>query len=207
MRIALGLGILAMLTGCAGRKVAAPAAPEAAAMDPGYLDVKAGWRLVVVVPVLKSGGYRLPSLLGQTGGNPAPVSTGPDFLGYETDIYAVAGNGAGVRIHFGSAEVVQDGNTSRRNSPRFTLFAPAASHRYVRLIYLVRESQADHNMAVVAADDVATLGEVTRMVQAHPDDGCKAGAHSSCSWVPGGIAVRPEERSRVDGVKRWSAAR
>jgi len=205
MRIVLGFGILAMLTGCAGRNVRAPAAPEANAMDPGYLDLKAGWRLVVVVPVLKSGGYRLPSLLGQTGGN--PVSAGPDFLGYETDIYLVAGKGAEVRIHFGSAEVVQDGNKSRQTSPRFRLFELASDQRYVRLIYLVRQSQADHNMAVVAADDVATLGEVTRMVQAHPDDACRAGARSSCSWVPGGIAVRPEERRRVDGVKRWTAAR
>ena len=99
---------------------------------------------------------------------------------------------------------MKGGNKSRQIGPRIALFAPAGNHPYVRLIYRVRQSQEDHNRAVVAAEDLATLGDLTRRVQFNPDDGCKEGAHGSCSWVPGGIAVRPEQRRLVDGEKRWT---
>jgi len=207
MRIIFALGLLALLSGCAERNFHASASPEANAIEPGYLDLQVGWRLVVVMPILKSGGYRLPSWREQGAENLDHLSAGPDFVGYETDYYAVTSNGAGVYMEFRSAEVMKDGKKGRKTAPQLALFELPPSIRYVRLIYLVRVSQADHNMAVVAAEDPDTLANMTRLVQTHPDDGCKEELHSFCSWVPTGIAVRPEERNVVDGVKQWTPVR
>jgi hypothetical protein len=117
----------------------------------------------------------------------------------------VAKSGNGVQLQFRSAEIVKDGKKSRQTAPRLRLFELASSVPYVRLIYLVRASQADHNMALVAAEDSDSLVTATRLLQTNPGDGCKDGPHGSCSWIPAGIAVRPEERRAVDGVTQWVA--
>jgi hypothetical protein len=81
MRIILALGLLTALAGCAGRNVHVPSTPEVNAIEPGYLDLRAGWRLVVVAPILNSGGYRLPSLQEKGNEDLGHLSAGPDFVG------------------------------------------------------------------------------------------------------------------------------
>jgi hypothetical protein len=199
------LVLACVLTACAPRRVQVPA--PAATEPSNYIDLQPGWRLHVVTPILRSGGYRLQPVDRQTGGNTIAVSTGGDFLGYETAYYAVRACGRGVRVEFSTAEITQDGKTALQPQPVAHLFQLPRNARYVRLIYLLRTSQADHDMAVVATGEMDTLAMLTYQVQADPSSGCRSDSASFCSWIPAGIAVRPEIQKDVDGVTQWVPAR
>jgi hypothetical protein len=56
---------------------------------------------------------------------------------------------------------VKDGKTTRQPRPLVALFNLPVQMGYVRLIYLVRVSDADHNMAIVGAEDPETLASLT----------------------------------------------
>ena len=137
-------------------------------------------------------------------GSRITLSVGDDFLGYEVAYYAVrARNG----VAFVSAETVRDGHTTRQTQPVARLFQLPRGVRHLRLIYLVRISQADHDMAVAAAKDRNALEALTRRVQANPADACHDEPDASCAWIPAGIAVVPEFPERVDGATEWVPAR
>jgi hypothetical protein len=72
------------------------------------------------------------------------------------------------------------------------LFRLPFAARLVRLIYLIRVSQSDHDMAVVAAGDIDALNALTLRVQSDPAGACHDEPATFCSWVPQGIAVRAE---------------
>src|SRR3954469_17476375 len=121
-----------------------------------YIDLQPGWRLRVVTPLGKAGDYKLKFREVAESGNQVTLSV-DDFGGYETSYYAVDPRNDGVRVRFSSAEVTRDGSTSPVTKTVVPLFTAAARNRYVRLVYLTRVSNADHNMAVVACqklDDV-----------------------------------------------------
>lgn len=199
------LVLACVLTACAPLRVQVP---EPAATEPsGYIDLQPGWRLRVVTPILRSGGYRLQPVDEQADGNTITVSTAADFLGYETAYYAVSARGRGVRVEFTSAEISQDGKTVLQPHPIVHLFQLPRNARHVRLIYLLRTSQADHDMAVVAAAEMDALDVLTHQVQANPSSGCRSDSRTFCSWIPAGIAVRPEVPQDVDGVHQWVPAR
>ena len=173
-----------------------------------YVDLQPGWRLRVVTPWLASGGYRLQLSDQQTSGNTVTLTGGEDLIGYETAYYAVMpGERGGVRIEFGSAELTKDGETSLEPHPQPWRLHLPANARFVRLVYLTRLSQADHDMAVVAADDREVLDTLTREVQANPSSACGSDDRRSCSWVPAGIAVRPEMRRAGADAEGWGPAR
>jgi len=69
------------------------------AVERGYIDLKPGWLLRVVTPILKSGGYRLPSLEKPNGPFGA-LSVGPDFIGYEVSLYRVKARKSALHIQF-----------------------------------------------------------------------------------------------------------
>jgi hypothetical protein len=192
-----------LLAGCAAGK---PPAPLAAIqpIGPSYIDLQPGWRLRVVTPILKSGGYRLRPT-GQTAdGNNISLSVGDDFVGYEVAYYAVkARNG----VAFVSAEITRDGRTVPQPRPVAQLFQLPRGARHVRLIYLVRASQADHDMAVAAAKDMQALEALTRRVQADPVDACHDGQGAFCAWISSGIAVVPQLQRTIDGAREWAPAR
>ena len=136
------------------------------------------------------------------------LSVGTDFLGYETAFYSVrARSGAGVRVEFNSAEVTKEGQTTLQPRPVAHLFRLPRGARFVRLIYLVRMSAADHDMAVATASDTDSLELLTTRLLAGPAEACKSEGRSSCSWIPQGIAVVPEVRRTVDGLWQWTPAR
>ena len=202
MRYLCTLALVLMLASCASREVHVPLQTQTNSIDQSFLDLQGGWRVRVVTPILKSGGYRLQSL--ESGGrNLGDFRVGPDFVGYENDYYSVVKSGSGVHVEFRAAEAVKDGKTSRQPRPLVALFSLPVQMGYVRLIYLVRVSDADHNMAIVGAEDPETLASLTRLVQTNPEEGCRREMHSDCWWVPAGIAVRPEERTIVNGKKEW----
>ena len=194
-----------VLGGCSSKKVHAPQNTTPEAIDLPYVDLQPGWRLRVVTPTLKSGGFQLRSLNTPADGDFSHLSAGPDFLGYEIAYYAVTAEGDGLRVDFRSAKLMRDGKASRQQRPAVKLFGFPRSVRYLRFVYLIRVSAADHNMAVIAANDPDSLKDLTRRVLAHPEEACNNEADNFCSWVPAGISVQPEARRVVDGVKQWVA--
>ena len=128
-------------------------------------------------------------------GNTIELKQGSDFEGYEKDFYGIApGRDGGVQVHFSYAEVWENGKSQKRPEPSLALFQGMSSARYVRLVYLVRESNADHDMAIVASADPQTLDRVTQGVIQRAT--CEALQSTSCIWVPKGVAVRQETSNR-----------
>lgn len=152
--------------------------------------------MLVVFPKLRSDGYVLPSMRRTAAvGNAIDLKQRPDFEGYEKDYYDVApGRDGRVQVHFSRAEVWENGKSHRRPEPSLTLFQRMTSARSVRLVYLVRESNADHDMAVVASADPQLLDRVTESVIQRAT--CEAPQSTSCIWVPKGVAVRQEISNR-----------
>jgi hypothetical protein len=204
MRLMRCIGIAAFLTACGSRIVRVPPATMGRSVSQDYIDLQPGWRLTVVTPILKSGGYQLDTSEQQITGKTVTLAAGTDFIGYEVAHYSVQARwGGGVRVRFNSAEVTKEGETESQSRSIVPLFRSMRSARFVRLIYVIRISRADHNMAVAAANDPDALDELTRQVQASPSNGCKIGKRTFCSWIPEGIAVRPEVMRLVDGNPKW----
>jgi hypothetical protein len=180
-----------------------PATPDKNFGDLGYLDFRPGWRIRVVVPILRSGGYVVP-LTARKDGDAMSVQSAADFLGYETDYYLVsAGPASGVRISFRQAEAVIQGKTSRPSVPLLQLFNRPTDVNLVRLVHLERESKSDHDVVLLAADDEGTLDKLTAEVRSNDSEMCKSLQTVGCTWVPAGVAVIPEEKSRTDDRMEW----
>lgn len=210
LRLLLAAALLFILAGCAAKNVP-PVAPHTAPERASFIDLQAGWRVSVVTPLLKSGKYLLESQkepMEVTGtGNKLSVTmqADSDFLGYENSYYDVEARGPdGVRMRFTGAEIVQEGKVAPQKRPVVALFALPRDVRYVRLIFLLRASRADHNMAIVAVKKQADLNALTRALQDDPANGCRSSRGRWCQWVPAGIAVRPQVR-RANG--EWAPAR
>ena len=186
--------LLIVLSGCASRVKRVVAPPANPGLQLSYLDLQPGWRLRVITPLTKSGTYRV-GLSGEArqDGN-STLAASDEFLGYETSFYTVRRRGRrGVQIQFTSGEQTTNGVTRPESKPRAELFALSPHANYVRLLYLARVSKSDHNMAVIAARKQELLAGVTAQVQADPQ-ACRDGDATFCSWIPAGIAVRPEAR-------------
>ena len=97
----------------------------------------------------------------------------------------------------GVSEPTQDGYanqlyaTLHRSQPGLRLFPTADDWKYIRMVYLVRESVADHDMAIIAAARPETLDGLTEAVILHAS--CKSDETASCMWVPKGVAVDAEK--------------
>lgn len=159
--------------------------------DGSYLDLAPGGQLKIVVP-LNAGQSRLISV-PEGGTNNSLVFSAPDLAGYQSSYYSVVGHSDGsVRIRFRSAETVRDGKTTStaENALNRPLALPG-KREHVRLVYLVRQSGSDHNMAIVGAKELAVLDNFTQRLKTDPTV-CKSEGAIFCSWVPAGVAVRPE---------------
>ena len=182
MRLLLA-GVI-LLAGCA-RHAPLPPAPVRAP----YTDLKPGQRVTVVTPILKSGGFLVRSAGTQVDGRTITMQAGDDFLGYETAVYQLD---ARSRVRLLEASVSKGGVVT----PQAKSIAPRLNvperMRYVRLLYTLRVSAADHNMAVLAAADAKRLIALTERVQSDPAGACRSSAKEYCEWVPAGVAVRPD---------------
>ena len=208
------LAWMCFLTSCSARTARTPLntakapVPDPVPQPGTYIDLQPQWRLRVVTPILKSGRYVLGTLGTATDGQTVTVDTGGDFLGYEIAYYAVQPRrDGGVRIGFTAAEATRNGVTTPQTRSIAPLFNLPRRARYVRLIYLIRVSQTDHDMAVVAARDIGSLNALTLRVQANPGSACQDSHDGSCSWVPQGIAVQAEVERPAGGVTTWGPAR
>lgn len=185
-------GIMAALTGCATRSIHVAAPLPSAGLQPAYVDLQPGWRLRVITPLTKSGRYQLDLAQEGPAGGSTAVSVGDDFIGYEISLYFVERHGRdGVRIRFSSAQSVENGATTDRPQARLKLFEVPEPDRYVRLLYLARVSQSNHDMAVIASSQQELLASKTALIQS--DSGaCQSDSRAYCQWIPAGVAVRPE---------------
>lgn len=183
------------LTACLHRNASHPTPAElrSSSAERGYIDLQPGWNVRVVFPRLRSGGYVLPSMQqGSVSGNAVAVQAGSDFLGYEKDFYKVElQRGAGIAVQFSHAEIWENDRTSRRSQPGLLLFPNAGNWKYIRLVYLTRESVADHDMAIISAMTPDILDISTQAVIRRAE--CKSDETAWCAWVPKGVAVDPEK--------------
>lgn len=205
-RAIVSVFVTAVLTGCAARANRPIPIPASTGLQSSYIDLQPGWRLRVITPLTASGSYR-PTLASKRGADgTVTFALGDDFLGYETSFYSVTARArGGVRIKFISAEDTKNGVTAAAASPRARLFDLSRHVAYVRLVYLARVSRSDHDMAVIAAHRPELLNQATIEIEANPQS-CRTTDKISCTWIPAGIAVRPERR-RTDGGDSWLPAR
>ena len=203
MRVSISIGLsIFLLTGCAHKQIAAPtaAAPivKWPVRSPDFVDLVPG-QVREITPIFASGGFVAKGLAVQQSvqqdGNVITLD-GSGFQGYETAMYTLtAREGGGVYVALTSVETKKDDQTTTDAKPRVLLFQFPGRARYIRLLYLIRVSESDHNMAVLGSDDVDRLNALTKQVQADPAGGCKNVRRAYCSWVPQGIAVTPSGMS------------
>ena len=143
------------------------------------------------MPILKSGGYEITKGSEPING-PSVTLSAANLDGYELSHYSVEGRPDGrVRLRFVSAELAKDGQTTQEPSEPKLPFRLPRKNQHVRLLYLVRQSQSDHNMAILAAKDLQALNDFTKRVKGDASF-CKLDGEVSCQWIPAGIAVRAE---------------
>jgi hypothetical protein len=143
------------------------------------------------VPLLKSKGT-LPSVIGESQEEKTISVAAPDFVGYEVSYYAITGRSSGiVRLKFKSAEVSRNRKTVQEPNPPALPFKLPRGPADVRLVYLIRASRADHNMAILASKRLPALNAFTKQLKQSPTV-CGQDKGVSCTWVPVGVAVRPE---------------
>ena len=170
------------------------------------MDLQPGWRIRVVTPIHRPGSFEGQTAQTEYSGHTITVNGGDDFLGYELAYYAVTARPSdGLVVSFVQAERIIGGATRKEASPQVRLFALPQDYGYIRLVFLTRLSQADHNEAIVAASNVTDLEDLTEKIQANPDMNCKPESQSTCSWVPAGISVQPERRN-PQGRHHWVPA-
>ena len=188
MRRAALVVAVVVLAGCAGRKPLPQPPPARAVSGPRYVDLVPGGRVTVVTPILKSGKFLLQTGEAKEEGNTITLRVGDEFQGYETAVYLV---GEGARITVGEVKVNKGGVETAVAKPFAPRLRVPGRMRHVRLLFTLKVSDADHNMAVLAARDPGRLGALTGRVEADPAGACRTTRNEYCEWVPAGVAVRP----------------
>lgn len=185
--------VMVVTTGCSRDKVRVSTPPGITRNDNSYIDLQPGSALRIVVPQTKSGGFVLKQVPEESNGNTVSLSAA-DLIGYMTLRYAVTGKkNSAVRVKFLSAEETRDGKTVPVKDVPSLPFEFPRKAEYLRLIYLVRVSQADHNMVIVGSKHLDGLNAFTETFKENPSV-CKISDDIFCSWVPAGIAVRAEKQ-------------
>lgn len=184
-------GILTALTGCIHRAVRVPKTATVAPQDNSYLDLKPGGTLRILVPLLKSKGSLTTVVSSSQEAKTISVAA-PDFVGYEVSYYTITGGSSGVvKLKFKSAEISRNRKTVQEPNPPALPFNLPRGPAHIRLVYLIRASQADHNMAILASKQLAALNAFTKQLKQSPTV-CGEDQQVFCTWVPSGVAVRPE---------------
>lgn len=172
-----------------------PEADHPAPLDRAYIQIEPGWRLRVVAPVLKSGGFDMHIKEQRQENGVVVLKTGEDFEGYETDFYRVTSKSDGLNVRLSSARITRP--DKKEMLPLRPLDSILDLPRYtqsLRLLFLVRESESDHDQAVLSATSAQDMDAITNAVLEHPIENCRAQTQAACAWVPRGIVIRPEKK-------------
>jgi len=163
----------------------------------------------VTIPLLRSGGYQLKTTAPALTGNTISLSADKDLEGFEIDFYSFQPReGGGVRIEFVYGEVRKNDQTISQSRPGTVLFQVPPNLKFLRLVYSVQmaRGESDHGMAFLAADEMSTLETSTRELQINPNS-CNKDEHTYCSWIPPGVAVVPEVRTKGIRADTWDPVR
>jgi hypothetical protein len=208
MKIKSVATLLAFISfGSVGCHKSTPKWPQSTFTDRSYVDLQPGWRIRVVVPILESGGYIVRTEEVRNSDGTVSLQTEKGFVGYERDYYQVNSPGEGKSvISFQSAEFTGiDHKKIKKPKPVISLFVLPESVNYVRLLFLTRVTETEHDAAVLAASSLAALDTLTPKVEVSPSASCTALPDGLCSWIPEGIAVQPEKRDQQSS-KMWIPA-
>lgn len=141
-------------------------------------------------------------------GNVITVTTGKDFLGYQTDYYDVQPSNNGmVKVKFNHGEAVIQEKKTKRTQPVLQLPLQTSDKGFFRLVYLVRVSQHDHDMVLLASTHKDSLHDMTNSVVADVLNNCGVSKDSSCTEIPKGVGFILEEKVRKNGQTQWISAR
>lgn len=187
--------LLTGLSACGRREVHVPVIPSDNPGPPDYADLRAGDMLRIVLPVLKPGN-KSPVLKSEPEDGTTISLSASNLIGYKTVIYSINGKRSGrVQLKFASAELTQNGIRHALPEPPRLPFSLPQKSEYIRLLYLQRLSASDHNMAIIASKRMNDLVRLTMQILKN-SEACAIAKQASCSWVPVGVAVRPEEPFR-----------
>lgn len=215
------LAVIAVLaTSCAPHQTHIPT-QRAPAHSMQWIDLQPGWRVRVVTPVIKSGGYlvklepsahnaasRKNAQTSQRSPGPAVITlkTGKNFTGFEVSLYRVrARHGSGVHVVFVSAVFNKRGKKISARHPILPLFRLPPNDRFVRILHLAWANHGSHDAAILAVNRRDLLDPFSNKVALHPSS-CVASPEVFCSWIPAGVAVIPERKGRLHGKSQWMAA-
>lgn len=155
------------------------------------MDLKGGSSLRIVVPLSEPVGPQSRVESSQEQNQITVHAEGA--VGYEQCRYAVDGKAKGkVRLVFQASEVTRENHTTAEAKEPTLPFSLPRSTEYIRLVYLVRKSQADHNMAILGAKRRDLLDAFTEKLEKDPG-ACSTDKETFCTFVPSMIAVRPED--------------
>ena len=145
----------------------------------------------MLLPLLKDGESKLVTGSQRQNGGTIVLSAG-NLVGYQTSYYFVEGRSKGrVRLRFIGAQVTLDGKAATLTTePRLPFVLPQSA-QHIRLIYYIRNSESDHNMAIAASSEMESLAAFTKRLENDPSV-CGSPGPVFCSWVPAGVALRPE---------------
>jgi len=182
------LAMLCVTLSC--RQTTTPATPTAPSSN-DYLELMGGHSLDITVPYLSSGAYTVTAdSVNEEGGRVNVFSA--HAIGFQVSRYSIEGHADGkVRLTFRSAETTIDGKSKFEKQKPALPFALPRGSNYARLIYFVRSSRSDHNMAIVAAKGLADVNAFTTRLIAEPGV-CGKADQVFCVWVPLGIALRQD---------------
>jgi hypothetical protein len=185
--------------------------------SPDWIDLQPGWRVRVVTPMLRSGGYLIKAGAARAGGGDRAhqdftlsrnntlhtvTSANTDLIGYEISFYSVKSRrGGGVRVVFHSAEIIREGQRISSRHPIEPMFQLPRQATWLRIVHWSRGSH-DYDAAILAANRQDLLPPLTRQLQSDPF-ACKISGNTFCSWIHPGVAVMPESRSGDKGKKEW----
>lgn len=193
---ALVAALLTCASGCTRKVSSVPSAPE---VNNAYFDLTPGWLIRVVVPLVKNGSYRIVTNCRQESGE--SVCSAPDLIGYQVLYYSAfpAGNGRVKLKPVTSGTNIGGQFTKAPVSIQLPFSIPTKS-RLVRLVYLIRSSTADHDMALISARDRVALDNFTEQLERRPT-ACEQATKVECAWIPRGISFRPESRYEPGDVR------
>jgi hypothetical protein len=179
--------------------------PAAPVLDRStFIDLENGWRVRVVTPLSKTGEFKIVGPTASDNHGVIHSSIQGDFAGYESAYYNVTGADRFlVRLAFDSRRVELGEGPKPSTQSLYSPLVWPKQERYVRLVFLIRVSASDHNMAILAATRRSTLDEWTLNIQKDPT-ACKSSRTIYCVWVPERMAVTPETPKNVNGVITWA---
>lgn len=201
-QISLVAGCL-LLTACPHKSLVQPTPSIHNLGETDYVDLQIGWRIRVITPVMSSGGYIVP-MTAKVEGNAITVTTGKEFLGYQTDFYDVRSSSDGMmKVKFIYGEAVVQGKKTKRAQPALQLPPQTLDKGFFRLVYLTRVSQHDHDMVLLASTHKDSLHDLTNSIVANVLNNCGVSKDSSCTEIPKGVGFIVEEEVRKNGQTQW----